>query len=205
MINGIDVSRWQGSIDWRAVRAAGYDFAFIKATEGATWTDPNFVQNRNAAREVGIASGAYHFFRATSKVEAQVDHFVQTVGQLHKGELPPVLDVEDPAQWKGVSRADLTALVVQWLANVEKRLGARPFVYVSPSFVSELLESSTTLGGYPLWIAHWTDNQPTVPKPWNEWTFWQYSSKGKVDGITENVVDLDRFNGDRSEFESMLR
>lgn len=192
---GIDVSNWQGTIGWSGVASAETRFAFVKATEGATWTDAKFAFNREAAAAVGIACGAYHFLRATSKVEAQVDHFVSVVGRVRKGELPPVLDVEDPGQWKGHSKESLTNLVLQWLRAVEARFDVKPLVYLSPSFAKEKLLPLAELADYPLWIAHWTDRAPSVPAPWQDWLFWQYSSKGKLPGITENVVDLDYFNG----------
>jgi lysozyme len=139
-------------------------------------------------------------------VSAQVEHFARTVGEVTKGELPPVLDVEDPGQWKGMSRAGLTELVVEWLEGVQTALGAPPFVYLSPSFAEGLLDQeSKPLARFPLWVAHWTDKEPRVPKPWTKWTFWQYSSKGHVDGITANVVDLDRFHGSDKDFRWLLR
>jgi lysozyme len=196
MIDGIDVSHWQGVIDWDAVARAGIRFAFIKATEGATYTDPSFQRNRSEARRAGVLTGAYHYFRSSSEVDKQVENFFRVTGPLVELDLPPVLDVEDPAQWTGKSKLHLTELVLRWLDGVEKGLGIKPLVYVSPSFAESMLDDRCArLGEFPLWVAHWDAVQPRVPLPWTAWTFWQHSSKGKVAGITENVVDLDRFAG----------
>jgi lysozyme len=204
MITGIDVSHWQGEIDWAAVASAGIRFVFMKATEGATYTDPSYERNRAEARRLGIASGAYHYFRATSEVHAQVENFLRVTGEPRIGDLPAVLDAEDPGQWKGKSREELTALVVQWLDLVEEANGLRPLIYLSPNFAETMLDSaSAKLAKSALWIAHWTDTQPRVPKPWTGWTFWQYSSKGQVAGITANVVDLDRFAGSEAELHQL--
>jgi lysozyme len=206
MITGIDVSHWQGTIDWDEVLASGdVRFAFIKATEGATYQDPSYPRNRSEAGRVSIPCGGYHYFRATSEVQAQVENFLKVTGEPRPGELPPVLDVEEPAQWTGKSRDELTVRVLEWCSLVEKAQGVRSLIYLSPSFAETMLDShSQELASHRLWIAHWTDQQPTVPKPWTDWTFWQYSSKGKITGITENVVDLDRFFGSDEQFESIL-
>lgn len=203
---GIDVSRWQGQVDWCAV-AADVDhrprFVFIKATEGATWTDPAFAQNRCDAARVGLAAGFYHFFRCTSAVDAQAKHYLSTINAAFaKGELMPVLDVEDPKQWQGLSKTELTRMVLQWCELVAEIRS--PLIYLSPSFAESLLEPDPALAKFPLWLAHWTDRDPKVPKPWTDWTFWQYSSKGRVAGITANVVDLDLFNGTEEELKLLL-
>lgn len=194
-LEGIDVSHWQGDINWTLVGKSGCKFAFMKATEGSTYTDPRFAGNWSRCSAAGIIGGAYHYFRSTSNVDAQIKHFVTTVGATTGGLLLPVLDVEDPQQWKGISPAELSAMVVQWLDGVEKQLQVRPCIYLSPSFADEMLAGDVRLAKFPLWLAHWTNGQPRVPPPWTDWTFWQYSSTGKIAGITENVVDLDRFKG----------
>ncbi len=204
-VEGIDVSHWQGDINWSLVRQSGCKFAFMKATEGATYTDPSFAKNRTQSATEGILGGAYHYFRATSKVEAQIEHFVQTIGASGSRPLLPVLDVEDPKQWKGMSTLDLSGMVIAWLEGVEQRLQMRPLIYLSPSFADEMLAADKRLAKFPLWLAHWANGDPRVPEPWTNWTFWQYSSKGKIDGITENVVDLDRFNGDLEALCTLMR
>jgi lysozyme len=96
-ISGMDVSAYQGNIDWQRVKRAGVEFVFIKATEGATYIDKVFARNRSGAREVAIPCGAYHYFQPNVSAPSQIENLVRTVGRLQKGDLPPVLDVENPA------------------------------------------------------------------------------------------------------------
>ena len=189
---GIDVSHYQGRIDWRAVEAEGIGFAYMKATEGATFTDPTFRRNWAAAGETRIVRGAYHRFRAGRDGAAQADHFLAVVS-LREGDLPPVLDVEST---DGVSDARLVRGVRAWLAEVERRTGKRPIVYTKPGFRRAHL--GTALDDYPLWIAEYGVDSPSV----DPWHFWQHSERGRVAGIA-NAVDLDRFNGSHAELRKL--
>jgi lysozyme len=192
---GIDVSHWQGAIDWNAVAGDGVEFAFIKATEGGDYTDPRFAQNWAGARQAGVVRGAYHFFRPQTDAMAQAAHFLSTV-QLAPGDLPPVLDVEVT---DGRSLDVVAAGVRVWLQEVERATGRRPIIYTRASFWTAQMGGG--FGGYPLWVAHYGVNQPNIPGGWGEWTFWQYSDAGRVDGISGDV-DLNWFNGGRAELET---
>lgn len=202
---GVDVSHHQNTIDWARVRRAGYEFAYFKATEGGNFVDKQFITNWAAARKAGVVRGAYHFFRPKVAVRTQVDNFVKTVGSITSGDLPPVLDVEVPSDWAGISKKRAVAMILEWLTAVEARLGMRPVLYLSPSFARDVLEPDPRLASYVLWLAHYTsDPSPNVPAPWRAWTFWQYSETGKVPGIAGNV-DMDRFNGTRAQLDSIVR
>lgn len=185
---GIDVSHYQGRIDWRAVAGEGIGFAYVKATEGATFTDPAFARNWSGAAEAGIARGAYHRFRAGRDAVAQADHFLSVVAP-REGDLPPVLDVEST---DGASDARLVRGVRAWLAEVERRTGVHPIVYTKPGFRRAHL--GTALDDYPLWIAEYGVDSPSV----DPWHLWQHSERGRVAGIGTEV-DLDRFNGSRAQ------
>lgn len=199
---GIDVSHHQGSVDWAKAKAAGVQFAFIKATEGGTFVDPQFSRNRRALREAGIPCGAYHFFRTTSTVDAQVANFVRAVGKLEPGDLPPVLDIEVPEQWRSLSLKERLALVHGFCDAVEKKLGVAPIVYLSPSFASDVLGGDASVKKYVLWLAHYTTAEnPRTPFPWTDWHFWQYSETGSVPGIPNRSVDMNRFNGGQVELD----
>lgn len=189
---GIDVSHYQGRIDWRAVEADGIGFAYVKATEGASFVDPAFRRNWAAAGETRIARGAYHRFRARRDGVAQADHFLSIV-RLREGDLPPVLDVEST---DGVSDALLIRRVRAWLAAVERETGMRPIVYTKPGFRRAHL--GTALDDYPLWISEYGVDSPSV----DPWHFWQHSERGRVAGIN-TAVDLDRFNGSHAELRRM--
>jgi lysozyme len=189
---GIDVSHYQGRIDWRAVEADGVGFAYVKATEGGTFVDPAFARNWAAAGETRIVRGAYHRFRARRDGAAQARHFLSVVS-LRDGDLPPVLDVEAT---DGVGDARLVREVRAWLAEVERRTGKRPIVYTKPGF--RRVHLGTALDDYPLWIAEYDVDSPSV----DGWHFWQHSERGRVAGIA-NAVDLDRFNGSHAELREL--
>jgi lysozyme len=194
-VPGIDVSHFQQVIDWEAVARSGIQYCFIKATEGQATVDSRFASNWHGAAKAGILRGAYHFFHPATPAASQADLFARTVNQLQPGDLPPVLDLETPANWANIPLENRTSLALQWLNIVESRLGAHPIVYLSPAFATEILMNAPALAQFPLWVAHTTmAPAPTVPKPWNSWTFWQYTGQSKVPGIGR-FVDANRFNG----------
>ncbi|MFL6134078.1 MAG: glycoside hydrolase family 25 protein [Nocardioidaceae bacterium] len=192
--DGVDVSHWQGTIAWSKVDNAGIQFAFMKATEGATYTDPMLARNWAATQQVGIYRGAYHFARpSVGSAGTQARYFVSKVGSFKKpGVLPPVLDLEVTG---GLGPASLRTWVSNWLTTVENLTGRRPILYFSPSFWETRLGNSTAFTRYPLWIAHYTTaSAPRVPGGWSTWTFWQRTNSGRVSGIPGDV-DMNRFNG----------
>jgi GH25 family lysozyme M1 (1,4-beta-N-acetylmuramidase) len=193
--DGVDVSHWQGTINWTKVDNDGVQFAFMKATDGTSYTDPLFSRNWSEAKSHGIFRGAYHFAEPSSSsgsAAAQARHFVSTVGSLtHAGDLPPVLDLEATG---GLGRTALTSWVSTWLSTVERLTGRNPMIYVSPSFWEYYLGNSTAFHHYPLWVAHYGVSQPRVPGGWPTWSFWQRTSQGHVDGVS-GYVDMNRFNG----------
>ena len=192
-LRGVDVSRYQGRIDWYAVKDDGVAFAFIKATEGGDLTDPTFARNWRNAKRAGVVRGAYHFYRPGTDPARQARHFLRTV-RLGPNDLPPVLDVEVHG---GVGSARLRRGVRTWLRIVEEETGKRPIVYTNPGFARRLKG-----GGFrrhALWIAHYRRTSPRVPSEWGRWTFWQYTTRGRVDGIGRRV-DVNRFRGTRAQF-----
>ena len=199
-LEGLDVSRWQGTINWPQVKAAGKQFVVMKATEGTDYVDPMFATNRAGATAVGIPMTAYDFASpdaTPNEAVLEADHLVAVAGFV-AGNLPPVLDLE---QTGGLAPAALQVWVRAWLDEVTAKLGIRPMIYVSPSFWSTKMANNTSiaLAGYKtLWIANWGVTSPTVPaNNWsgNGYTFWQYTDCGHVAGITTGCVDLDRYNG----------
>jgi lysozyme len=180
---GIDVSHFQGEVDWRAVAAAGVRFAFIKATEGLADIDPRFAQNWQQSRAAGLLRGAYHFLHPNLDAGQQAAHFLSVV-TLDDDALPPALDVEVTG---GVDPAALTACIEAWLGSVEAVLRCKPVVYTDPSFWRQNVGAD--LGAYPLWLACYATT-PDIPATWPGWTFWQHSDSGSVEGIA-GPVDLD--------------
>lgn len=195
-IRGIDISRYQGTVQWAAVRAAGIRFAFIKATEGTTLVDPYFAVNWEGAGEHHIARGAYHFFHPSLDGTAQAQHFLQRL-RLRKGDLPPVLDLEVTDQ---MSAATIRREALEWLQTVEQATDMKPIIYTLPHFARSYL--TPKFARYPLWVVDLNPFFPTSTVHWNHWTFWQHAHHGHVDGI-EGEVDLNVFNGSEAEFARM--
>lgn len=191
-IRGIDVSHYQGNIDWVAKQAAGNRFASIKATEGASYVDPKFQRNKKVAGDVGLIRGAYHFFHANVDPIEQAKHFIATAGPFAVGDLPPLFDWESH---DGVRASVQKANALKWLKYVEKASGVRPIIYASPGFLEPLGDLSD-FAGYPLWIAHYGVSKPRIPAPWKSWTFWQYTDRGGS--------DMDYFNGSVEELRAFV-
>ncbi|RCX22618.1 lysozyme [Fontibacillus phaseoli] len=189
---GIDVSRWQGSINWPKVKADGISFAFIKATQGTAWVDPQFKVNASGAKAAGLLIGAYHFMDAAilESAKQQARHFAKTIQASGiRFDLPPVMDYENnPA---GLSKSQINAVADAFLKEVQKLTGIVPIIYTGNAFAQQFQPS---LGQYPLWVARYSSNVPYDVPAWNRWDFWQYSDSGKVAGIAGNV-DLNEYKG----------
>jgi GH25 family lysozyme M1 (1,4-beta-N-acetylmuramidase) len=196
-MTGVDVSRYQHTrtLNWSAVKADGIDFAFIKATEGRTYTNPHFRADWAATGRRHIFHGAYHFARPSKgTARAQARYFVSRAGRAHgRGVLPPVLDLETTG---GLRVRALRHWTAAWLTTVHRMTGRTPIIYVSPYFWRSYLGNSQAFHRYPLWVAHYGVRHPDVPGGWPRWTFWQKSSSGRVRGIAGNV-DIDVFHGTR--------
>jgi lysozyme len=201
---GIDVSHYNGAIDWTQVATASYRFVYAKATEGSTLIDPTYSINRTGGKSFGLRVGAYHFARPAGATDparianaiTQADFFL-TVVQPQPGELPPALDLET----KGVLAATaLETWTNAWLDEIAARTGVSSVVYSSPNFWKTALGDTQSVAGdgHKLWVAHWTTNAaPLVPGTnWGGfgWTFWQWSDCSRVPGFA-HCVDGDRFHG----------
>lgn len=205
ILTGVDVSAWQDAVDFKALKQAGIGFAYLKSSEGKNHKDPNFQDNRKNARDAGIITGAYHYFRPAVPVMAQVDNFMAAVGTVESDDLPPALDLEDKSLWRGYTQQEKTTMVLSWLKEVEKRTGVRPVIYASPSFIESVLGSAPELGTYKLWIAHYTErNEPDVPAPFSDWLIWQHSDRGRLPGI-DGKTDLNRYRGDATQLVAQAR
>jgi lysozyme len=199
-IHGIDVSHHQGRINWMEVSSMKSDdvqieYAFIKATEGLKNIDRQFRRNWREARQAGVSRGAYHFFIAPKSGVEQAKHFIRQV-EILKGDLPPVLDVEE---LYGASIPDLRKNVKDWLQTVEAHYHVKPIIYTNADFYSRYLGEE--FNEYPLWVAHYL--QPEQPRVQRGWQFWQHNEDGRVNGIRESV-DFNVFYGDSREFKKLL-
>ncbi|MEO6329002.1 MAG: GH25 family lysozyme [Ginsengibacter sp.] len=199
-IHGIDVSRYQRVIDWSdvknmQVKDIKIGFAFIKATEGIGKIDAQFRRNWLKAADEKIPKGAYHYFIAGESGKAQAQNFIDIV-KLEKGDLPPVLDVEQSNR-TGID--DLRKEVLVWLNKIEQEYKTKPVIYTNIYFYNRYL--STGFDDYPFWIAHYL--QPAKPRLSRNWLFWQHSESGHVNGIGP-PVDFNVFAGDSLEFDNLL-
>jgi len=185
-VHGIDVSAYQGHIDWPEVARNRVRFAFIKACEGATLRDPRFARNWREARAAGVLCGAYHYFQPNRDGQTQADLFARTV-PLAPGDLPPVLDVE-AANFHDV--AVMRREVARWLRLIEAHYGVRPILYSNHSFYQRHLAGR--FDDYPLWLAHYEVERPALAR--SKWIIWQHSDESYVPGI-RGVVDFNVFQG----------
>ena len=170
-------------------------FAFIKATEGIDNIDPYFKRNWKKAKQAGMIRGAYHFFIASKDGKMQAENFIDKVN-LDSGDLPPVLDVE---QTYTASPAQMRKQMKAWLDVVQNYYSIKPIIYTSVDFYKQYLQGY--FDDYPLWIAHYL--QPHQPRITRDWTFWQHSEQGHVNGIGPRV-DFNVFNGDSLSFRAIL-
>lgn len=200
-IHGIDVSSYQGKIDWKKVKDMHEDelhisFAFIKATEGLAHIDPYFRRNWHEAPKAGITCGAYHYFKPKRSGLWQARFFLQKV-KPEKGDLPLVVDIEELS---GVSPAKMRKELTSFLDFIERKTGVRPLIYTNISFYQDYLQGY--FDDYILWIAHYYKPELKVRGKVN-WRFWQHSDMATIDGINY-LVDMNVFNGDSLAFEHLL-
>jgi GH25 family lysozyme M1 (1,4-beta-N-acetylmuramidase) len=205
-LRGVDVSSFQGDINWRAVREAGYVFGFAKATEGRDFRDPRFTAGRwKAMADARIVRGAYHFARPqpgrSGRDEARwFCRVVQSVGGRRDGDLPLCLDVE----WaKGLNPQQIVRWCSDFCAEVKRQTGRGCIVYTG-GFWKNLGRVPAPKQGEVLWIAHYGVKKPQLPAGWKTWTFWQFSDKGRVPGIS-GPVDVNYFNGNLAALNRLTR
>ncbi|WP_051785716.1 glycoside hydrolase family 25 protein [Endozoicomonas numazuensis] len=184
---GIDVSHYQGNVDWKEV-SESFHFAFVKATEGTDYIDPDFTQNISRVDDTDLAYGAYHFYSPDEDGLKQAKHFVSTIHNLNFS-LPPVLDVE-VAPDSDSDIANFQQSVKSWLVYVENTMGCRPIIYSDKSFWDEYLKE--TFSHYTVWISDYTTHTTDVANI--NWAFWQFTDQGKAEGVS-GFVDQSRFKG----------
>lgn len=200
-VRGVDVSAYQGEIDWQKLSGEDIQFAYIKATEGSGYVDDKFAQNYENAQKTDLRIGAYHFFSYDSSGETQAENFIKTVPK-SDDMLPPVIDVEfygdkkENLPDKEKTQKELDTLI----AKLEEYYGKTPIIYATEK-------------SYKLYIADkydrcdiWIRNVYMKPKlsDGREWTFWQYTNKEQLGGYSgdEKYIDMNVFNGSESDFES---
>lgn len=196
---GIDVSRFQGDMDWQLVANSGVKFAYIQISRSLTDIDAKFPYNWRRAKEVGILRGAYQRFQPGQDVIGQAKLFLEKLGPFEPGDLPPMLDVEDT---NGLSASQIAAAVRTWMEYVEPRVGVKPLIYTGYYFWRDSV-GGADFSDHPLWIANYSATCPLVPPKWTRWTIHQYSSSATIPGVTANTVDVNKFNGTIEELKAL--
>ncbi|MCF6114053.1 GH25 family lysozyme [Mesorhizobium muleiense] len=193
-VHGVDVSRWQGNVNWAKLRAQGANFAYIKATDGGDHLDPMFRTNWRNADAAGLKRGAYHFFYWCRTASEQADWFIRNVPRV-EGALPPVIDVE----WNGESsckrrpsRQKVLEKMQVFMDKLERHYGQRPIIYTAPDFYRDNLRGAFL--DYPFWLRA-VAQHPSKVYPGRKWVFWQYSGSGLSHGV-RGRIDLNVFHGD---------
>jgi len=201
-VHGVDVSRWQGEIDWERLRSQGANFAYIKATDGGDHLDPLFRKNWRGAEAAGLRRGAYHFFYWCRTAGEQADWFIRNVPKI-EGALPPVIDVE----WNGESSckrrpspAKVREKMQVFMDKLEAHYGQRPVIYTAPDFYADNLKGAFL--DYPFWLRS-VAAHPSKRYPGRKWVFWQYSGSGLSHGV-RGRIDLNVFYGSENQWQNWV-
>ena len=195
---GVDVSHYQGTIDWKTLASQGIRFAFIKATEGSSYVDPCFEKNWSDASETVLRVGAYHFFSFTSSGETQADLFCNTVTSV-ENMIPPVIDVEYYGEYKSEKDISVFDVKKELRVLVDRMTAAydlKPIIYASKETYETLIKED--FNDCDLWIRSVYSRVSSNI----DWTFWQYSNRHVLDGYCgeERFIDMNVYFGTADEF-----
>ncbi len=201
-VHGVDVSRWNGSIDWPEAARAGLSFVYIKATEGGDRADPLFEEHFSGARRAGLPAGAYHFYYHCTDAATQARWFIENAPR-RSGALPPVLDIEfTPTSPTCRTRPDPEEVrknIATFQRIVGAHYGTRPLIYTTVDFWR-----ANDLGklNEEFWLRS-VAGHPAETYPGTRWSFWQYTGTGRVPGVTSDV-DLNAFNGSFADWQAWV-
>jgi lysozyme len=187
---GFDVSQFQGKINWNEVDSVDHkfllQFVFIRATAGNNKKDIRFDENWAAAKNHHFIRGAYHYYRPNENSLEQAANFIRSV-RLQKGDLPPVLDVEKFPKNQSIDSLKLG--LQRWLKKVDEHYKVRPIIYTSEKYYNDFLKED--FPEYAFWVANYNFFVENIK---NDWLFWQFTEKAKLNGIEERV-DVNIYNG----------
>lgn len=202
-VHGVDVSKWQGAVDWPALRRNGIAFAFIKATEGGDLLDDRFMEKWRETGRAGIPRGAYHFLYFCTPAEVQAQWFIRNVPK-ERGALPPVLDAEwnpkSPTCRKRPPPHEVRAKMETWMRIIERHYGQRPIIYTTVDFHRENLVGH--MEGETFWLRS-VKAHPRITYPGRRFTFWQYTGTGRIPGAVGDI-DINVFHGNADQWRSWL-
>lgn len=203
-VRGVDVSSWQGEIDWNILSQQKIRFAYIKATEGSTFVDKTFEDNFVNAQKTYVAVGAYHFFSYDSDGKAQAEHFIRTVPKVPHM-LPPVIDLEfyGDKEKNPPKKSTVIPQLNVMLEKLESYYGKKPIIYATEKSYKLYLDGE--FSDTDIWIRS-VYRKPQISDN-RKWTFWQYTDRAKLDGYNgkEKYIDLNVFNGSEEEFQKLIK
>ena len=191
IFQGIDVSVYQGEINYAAVKAAGIQIVYIKSSEGSSLVDPYFEQNYINAKANGLYIGVYHYVRARTIEQARIE--AQFFVSLLSGKSIDCMPAMDFETFGDLTKYEINQIGLTFLNTVKSLSGKDPVVYSNTYTARTIFSGEVT--NYPLWVAQYEVNYPTENRNWDNWVGWQYTSRGIVNGI--NVyVDRDQYTKD---------
>ena len=188
---GIDVSSWQGEIDFSQVKASGIEVVYIKSSEGFRSVDSYFEQNYTNAKNAGLKVGFYHYVTARSVEDAvkQAQFFVSTIS----GKNPDCKLAMDFESFGSLGREEINQIALTFMQTVKNVSGKDVIIYSDEYNANSTFESNLAI--YPLWVAQYEVSEPTVREHWSNWAGWQYTDRGEVPGIS-SYVDRDKFTNE---------
>ncbi|MDB4922911.1 GH25 family lysozyme [Mucilaginibacter sp.] len=205
---GIDISRINVVSNWDSLKATGIHFVLMQATTGSNYQDRLFSNNWLNAKKYGLIRGAYHYYRQNVDAEIQASNYFATA-KLEKGDLPPIVDLH------AVVSLDQEKIILPLLRSLQEHYHAKPIIYATYA-TAKLLAQVPGMTEYPLWIGVFGNNNrptsgplllnPQLPKGWQTWRFWQFTTEGSLPGVLneKTKLDLNQFNGDRAALNELL-
>lgn len=201
VVKGVDLSAYQGEIDWDILADQNIDFAYIKATEGSDFVDEQFVKNWKESQKTGLKVGAYHFLSYDTTGKDQAKNFIDNVPVSNKN-LPPVVDMELYGTYltTPMEKAKVKVILDEFLKEIENNYKVKPIIYTNQYLFDLYL--GTDYKDYKIWIVDLDNNWAETLPNGEEWTFWQYSHRNILDGYqgSETFIDMNVYNGTYNEF-----
>ena len=187
--NGIDVSEWQGKINWKKVSKTNIKYAYIRACVGSYYVDSQFRRNHIRAKRYGIKTGFYHYItaRSVSQAKRQARFFARTI-KPYRYDLKPVMDFETFGK---LNKRQINRIALAYLRELKKRTGRQVVIY-SDSNNAVNTFTNPKLRKYPLWVAAYGVSTPAIGQ-WKSYAGWQFADDGRLSGIKDDSVDFDHF------------
>ncbi|WP_373482505.1 glycoside hydrolase family 25 protein [Acetobacterium sp.] len=201
LVKGVDLSAYQGDVDWALLADQNIDFAFIKATEGDDYVDTKFKTNWEESQKTQLKVGAYHFLNYDTTGKAQAKNFIDNV-PVSARNLPPVVDLELYGIYEdnALPKEQVKVILDELLKELEDNYGVKPIIYTTHRIFKMYI--GTDYKDYPIWIVDLDNYWPDALENGEIFTFWQYSHRGMMDGYDgdETFIDMNLYNGTYAEF-----